>query len=350
MPVILEKNKLHALLENLAGTYRLVIPVREEGLTRFTPYRAGLEMDRDYINTGTSPKEFLFPQTEKILAFVYQGCENVTITGADAEPTRQILFGVRSCDLAGIEALDPVFAGRFPDPLYRTRRENSILVGWGCRRAADTCFCQSFKIDPLACAGADVAMLELDDCFTMEARTDQGRLLLEQAASLLVETEPGYISAGLERIREELDSSFNWLPELAGVKDILDSEFELPYWEEIAPRCIGCGICTYICPTCHCFDIFDFTRGKPDGKRFRCWDSCLSPEFTRMAGGHNPRPGKKERVRNRFMHKLKYHLDRYGVHGCTGCGRCVARCPVNMDIRKVISDIKGRKGGEVLGR
>lgn len=350
MPAILEKNKLNALLKSLTREYRTFLPVRENGTTVFKPYEAGLEMDRDYINTITSLKGFLFPQTEKMMSFQYRGCGDVSITTAETEPEKQVIFGARSCDLAGIGALDPVFEGKFPDPQYINRRENTLLVGLGCRRAGPTCFCKSFHIDPQACEGADVALLELEDCFTVEARTERGRVLLEGIKPLLANADPAIAARRLNDAGAALDRTFSELPDPAGIKEILDHHFELPYWDEIAPRCIGCGICTYICPTCHCFDIFDFTRGKPDGSRFRCWDSCMYPDFTRMAGGHNPRPGKKERVRNRFMHKLKYHLDRYTVGGCTGCGRCVAMCPVNLDIRQIIKDIKNLKGVEGDGR
>ena len=124
------------------------------------------------------------------------------------------------------------------------------------------------------------------------------------------------------------------------VKQVLDENFELPYWDKVFKKCLGCGICTYVCPTCHCFDIFDYVTGEFTGDRFRCWDSCMFPDFTLMAGGHNPRPSRKERVRNRFMHKLKYHLDRYNLDGCVGCGRCISKCPVNIDITQIIKDLK----------
>ncbi|KJS10841.1 MAG: hypothetical protein VR67_16215 [Peptococcaceae bacterium BRH_c8a] len=350
MPAILKKDNLQQLLASLSQAYKLVLPVRENGMTFFRPYQTGLTIDPDYINTATSPKEFLFPQTEKMLSFKYRESADISITNEEPHAEKLAVFGARSCDLAGIAALDPVFGGRFPDPQYSTRRDNVLLVGLGCRRASASCFCQAFNIDPLACAGADIAMIELEDCFAIEARTARGHAQLANFSQLLEEDHSGGVKTSLSSAREALNRSFGSLPDPAGVKDFLDRQFELPYWEQIASRCLGCGICTYICPTCHCFDIFDVTRGKPDGNRYRCWDSCMFADFTGMAGGHNPRPTQKERVRNRFMHKLKYHLDRYEIGGCVGCGRCVEKCPVNLDIRQIINDINKLQGVEVNGQ
>jgi ferredoxin len=124
-----------------------------------------------------------------------------------------------------------------------------------------------------------------------------------------------------------------------GVPEKLKTMFESEIWDEIARKCVNCGACTYLCPTCHCFDINQEVRGE-DGVKYRCWDSCMFGDYTQMAGGHNPRPGKKERVRNRFMHKLCFFPERYNMLLCTGCGRCLENCPVQMDITSVIKRVQ----------
>jgi sulfhydrogenase subunit beta (sulfur reductase) len=127
-------------------------------------------------------------------------------------------------------------------------------------------------------------------------------------------------------------------PPAKAIKPILDRIFEHPFWDTIHARCLKCGTCTYLCPTCHCFDISDETKGS-DGVRIRSWDSCQYPLFTKMASGHNPRTSQKERWRQRVMHKFRYYVDNFGAVSCVGCGRCVMLCPVNIDIRKIITDI-----------
>ena len=126
--------------------------------------------------------------------------------------------------------------------------------------------------------------------------------------------------------------------ETGALKKSLDNLFEDPLWNKLAEKCLGCGICTYLCPACHCFDILDEEAG-PDGKRIRIWDSCQFPLFTLQTSGFNPRPKVKERFRQRIMHKFSYLVDEHGVFGCSGCGRCVTACPVNLDIRQALNDI-----------
>ncbi|MCL6561027.1 MAG: 4Fe-4S dicluster domain-containing protein [Firmicutes bacterium] len=336
---IIAKEKLPALLELISRDYRLIAPVREEDtVTLFKQVAGGREVDLDYHNSNIPPKAYLFPQSEKILSYVREpGSLEIREPGGS---NKQVLFGVRPCDVKSILALDPVFNGAFPDEYYRDKRENTTLVALSCTRVMPTCFCGAFGSGPCDSRGADLMFTDLGEQYYVEIVTDKGLALVDLYRELFSGRDLEKAAAAKDALALKLSNSFYRQVDLTGVKEVLDCNFDLPYWEEISRKCIGCGICTFVCPTCHCFDIFDHTFGRSEGSRFRCWDSCMFPDFTRMAGGHNPRPTKKERVRNRFMHKLKYHQDRYGLDGCVGCGRCIDRCPVNMDITRIISDIK----------
>jgi ferredoxin len=168
----------------------------------------------------------------------------------------------------------------------------------------------------------------------LEALTDKGRALFEKAGALLEESDHGPV----ERDIKTADFGLN----LEGLPADLKNRFEDPAWDKLYKSCLSCGVCTYVCPTCYCFDVEDYGHDA-EGERFRCWDSCMFGHFTQMAGGHNPRAGRKERVRQRFMHKLQYYPEVYQEIACVGCGRCLRSCPVNLDIVQAIKALGGEK-------
>lgn len=339
----LAKEKLNALLEQIAGDCRLIAPVREEGgVALFKTVTTVSEIAFDCDNTDVSPKGYFFPQTERYLT--YRASSGELDIDEQAGAAKKVIFGMRPCDIGGVASLDPVFDGKFPDAQYQSKRESTTIIGLSCTRVRPTCFCRAFGLGPCEGKGSDLMLTDAGDSYLVEIYTDRGKALREKYSQFFSAEGLAGAIAAKDELAEKL-SGMSWRKvDLNGVKDVLDHNFELPLWEDVAKKCLGCGICTYVCPTCHCFDIIDHTRGGESGGRYRCWDSCMFSDFTRMAGGHNPRPSRKERVRNRFMHKLKYHLDRYDTIGCTGCGRCIEKCPVNIDITDIIERVKGGEG------
>ena len=187
--------------------------------------------------------------------------------------------------------------------------------------------------------GADISITEMDGNMFALAVTERGRGLLDSAAGIAEEADSSECG-NLARLRESAAAgagSVTAPEEKLKTKDLMEL-YNASFWEAIAERCINCGTCTFLCPTCYCFDIQDETL-HGDGRRIRCQDSCMFPLFTLHASGHNPRGQKVQRVRNRFMHKLKYFPDRFGPLSCVGCGRCVRDCPVNIDIREVMGQL-----------
>ena len=336
---VVNKGQLPELLDKLARDHILVAPVREEeNITLFKRVSGASEVQLDYITSDVSPKGWIFPQTEKTLSYTYTG-DTLEMKEPDAPP-KTILFGVRPCDVRSILALDPVFEGKFLDTFYLERRKNTVIIGLSCKTILSTCFCTAFNSGPCDGTGADLMFTELGDKYYVEVNTEKGKSLVEAYSQYFLKEDTEKLAKAKEEQAKKLEGQFTRKVDLDGVKKVLDENFELPYWEKVFRKCLGCGICTYVCPTCHCFDIFDYTTGEFTGNRFRCWDSCMFPDFTLMAGGHNPRPSRKERVRNHFMHKLKTHMDRYNRDGCVGCGRCITKCPVNIDITKIIKALK----------
>ncbi|MBE6465044.1 MAG: 4Fe-4S ferredoxin [Eggerthellaceae bacterium] len=325
--MLLSKQNLMPLLTSLASDVDVFVPTTIDGVKKFARLADGVEPDFDMINTTMPPKDLLFPQTQKMYHFDVDKNGSYHIHEYD-ESREQIVFGIRPCDMRSIVCLDEVFLTKgFVDEFYANAREKLLTVSIGCTQAAETCFCTSMGVDPIYAPNADVMLQDTGDAYKVTAQTPKGEAAVSAWSEFLSDgdAEPVNCDVTLEVSME-------------GVVDKLEGMYDSPIWENLSIKCLNCGTCTYVCPTCHCFDISQENR-KKDGVRFRCWDSCMFSEYTAMAGGHNPRPEKLERVRNRFMHKLNFFERRYGMSLCVGCGRCVEKCPVALDITRLIDDI-----------
>ncbi|MGF7185112.1 ferredoxin [Desulfitispora alkaliphila] len=326
----INKSKLNDLLKVLAKEGKLIVPQEVEGVTKFAEYTDGIQLMLDK-NTLLSPKDTVFPQTETMYNFTVNNLKN-SIEEVAATGEKQIVFGVRPCDMKSIRLLDLVFLTKgFEDKFYKSKRENTVFISLGCEKAEPSCFCDKMQVNPQVEEGADLALINCGDEYGVEAKTDKGEELLKQLKGLLTDAkgEPKKVEGF------SLD-----VVSVDGVKERLQKMFEHPIWDDVYRKCIGCGTCTYLCPTCHCFDVQGKKVGK-SGENYRCWDSCMFSDYALMAGGHDPRPTGKERVRQRFMHKLRYFPERYDDElMCVGCGRCLKKCPVNVDITKLIGQIK----------
>jgi ferredoxin len=248
---------------------------------------------------------------------------------------KRVLLGVRPCDARANLLLDNVFAAEdYEDVYYTNKRENTVIIGLGCRQPLSTCFCTSFGGGPFSKEGLDILLVDIGDKYLVDIVTDKGRRILTDEFKEATEQEIKLAGKIKSRAEKRIKSPIK----IEGVKEKLDSMFEDSFWERLSEKCIGCGVCSYLCPTCHCFDITDEAKNSR-GRRVRNWDSCMFPLFTLQASGHNPRPTGKERMRQRIMHKFNYFMENYEQPACVGCGRCIRDCLVNMDIRKVLKEI-----------
>jgi ferredoxin len=275
----------------------------------------------DTGNTYKSPKEFLFPQFEKIMTVNHEG---ELVEDEPGPPT--VIFGVKPCDLEALKVMTAVFTqGKFRDVYYERNWNNTRLIGTGCQTEQPGCFCRQRGLDPGYSQAGDIFMIDCGESYLAELITGNGR-------DLLAEFE-------LETTAVTPEKSVSVEPER--ILDIQSSEqdlFNKIDWATIAEKCLGCGTCTYICPACHCFEFKDSSE-KGAHYRYRCWDSCMYPKFTLHASGHNPRSSQKERFRQRVMHKFHYLKQNTGYIACTGCGRCLRGCPAGMNIRAIVAEI-----------
>jgi ferredoxin len=334
---ILGKDAFEDFFAVLADGREVHAPARKNGRIVWAPVQRAAEVDLSLDNTDMSPKEFFFPQTECLMRFTDTdgGGGRVMIPAAPL-PRQRVLLGVRPCDAKAVRLLDRIFGqdGQTDDPYWRDRREKTILVGLGCADPCPECFCTSTGCGPFHEEGLDILLTDLGDRLLVKPLSGRGHALaghLPDAGASDVESA-GKIAAAAESAVAPYPG-FN-LKELAG-RQVLDI-YNLPLWSRLFETCLNCGACTFVCPTCHCFDIQDEVKGGA-GRRVRNWDTCMQRLFTEHASGHNPRGEKRDRVRQRFMHKFTYiPMRRDGEPGCVGCGRCVRICPANIDVREVV--------------
>lgn len=282
----------------------------------------------------SSIKTFYFPQPETLATFSLKaGTPDKDLLQEPARLTeRRVLLGVRPCDARSVVLNSLPYA---EDPFFQANLERTCLVGLACSDTLSTCFCETMGGSPLDNTGLDIALFKKDGHYLAEVVTDKGASLL--AGAKLNEADEAQVRELADSRAHLQDQAQSLLDRLKGQE--LDALYQAPFWQALGESCLNCGACTFMCPTCYCFDVQDeVVRGK--GRRIRYWDSCMFPLYTLHTTGHNPRGQKMQRVRNRFLHKLKYFPDRFGPFSCVGCGRCIQECPVNIDIREVLADLQ----------
>ncbi len=332
---------LDAFFAKIADKQALYMPIENKaGQLQFQRWTEGAKLSVG-CNTVRSAKDFFFPQTENLVDFKVKGKE-IEIIDSRTEKEDFVIFGVRACDVRSFAILDKVFLSNPVDTYYKSRREHGTIISLACTHPEETCFCRTFGIDATQPEG-DVASWITEDAVYFQPQSDKGQKLLEKCGALLEEADESPVLRQKQQTKTYLDK----LP-LATLstkhfenKDQLEV-FNSEKWAELSEACLGCGTCTFVCPTCQCYDIRDFDTGKGI-KRFRCWDSCMYSDFTKMAGGQ-PRLTQLERFRQRFMHKLVYFpINNDGEFGCVGCGRCLKKCPISMNIVKVMKTLEGEE-------
>jgi ferredoxin len=351
--LIMKGEVVHWLRALVKEGKEVLVPVETDGKVGYEPL-ASVKDDKvllEFTNSHRPPKGVVFPQCEVLLVYGTEkdkkdaagkvGKGRMKVREVRPEMKETVIFAIRPCDARAVAILDKVFSGTDLDPYYWARREKVILVGLACAEPDINCFCTSVGGSPGGKEGLDVLLTGIGGGLYAEALTKKGADLMGSKAF----EAPG---AG---VREKAGAAHRTAAEAfarvlkdgtvepKAVAETLTGKYEDPYWDETAKRCIGCGACAFLCPTCHCFDIND-EGTKRKGRRVRSWDTCQFPDFTLHTSGHNPRPMKKFRIRQRVYHKFKYMPDNIGVLGCVGCGRCISMCPMNMDIFKVLVDVK----------
>ncbi|MDP8249242.1 MAG: 4Fe-4S dicluster domain-containing protein [Candidatus Tritonobacter lacicola] len=315
----LTKKELLKLVEGLLSDFEVWAPAGNEKVYSFSRIEKPEEISLGYRNTVTSPKNVFFPSGET----VYRLMEGRPATGEASEKPKLIL-GIRPCDARAFLMLDKVFGGDIEDTLYTSKRNKSLLVGIACNEPSSTCFCTSVGGGPFSTDGLDVLMVDLGDgSYLLRGLNGRGNEIISKCGSEADKASLDKAESLDRAAKEKMEISFK-------PPDSLESSEE--YWKKKAMACMDCGICAFVCPTCHCFDLVD-----EGGCKKRIWDTCTFPLFTIMTSGENPREERRDRIRNRVYHKFSWFRQVHGEIACVGCGRCIASCPAGIDITELVN-------------
>jgi len=300
-------------------------------------------------NVGpNSWKNHLFPPTLKLWTARQSEDGQLEVEEEHAEPPLHAFIGVRSCDLHAIAVQDRTFVeGPWADRDYQARREGAFIVAVNCGQAGGTCFCVSMNTGPRASSGFDLALTELLDDgghrFLVEVGSERGAEVL---AELPVRPAGGGDEEAAEQVVERTAAQMGRTLDTTDIRDMLYRNREHPRWDEVADRCLTCGNCTMVCPTCFCSSVEDVTDlSGEEATRVRSWESCFNVEHSYIHGG-SVRTSGKARYRQWMTHKLASWIDQFGTSGCIGCGRCITWCPVAIDITEEAAVIRASDVGE----
>jgi sulfhydrogenase subunit beta (sulfur reductase) len=334
---IIDKNRIKDLLITASDRWETYVPLEGHGAdVQFEKLEDEVSLGRlnlDYERMVIPPKDICFPQLESLFEFRR---EKIIPTVCPQSP--KLIFGLRACDLKGLLFVDDFFRRNFEDVYYLQRMEKRLTVVVVCETPSPSCFCTSAKTGPYLEDGFDLQMINLGESYLVEAGSEEGESFLKNYRSFLKEATQVEIREAEEE-KQKVAEAVTLRVDFEGAIRLL-GQGALPQeiYERIGERCIFCGGCLYVCPTCTCFNVFDDVRGD-EGARFRNWDACVFEGYTREAGGNNPRLEKWRRTARRYEHKLKYDFLTTGLSGCVGCGRCLDSCPVDIGISKFIREI-----------
>ena len=335
--VKLRKQDLPAFLKCVQSFGELWGPVKKNNRHILKKIENVTQIDLTTIRTSLPFKKLLFPPQFSM----YRFHENeYTMNLEDLQ--RRIIFGMHPCDIHALLIMDDFFSRRFNDPYYIERRKKTVIIGFSCI-PDEKCFCHATETDTVE-EGFDLFLTDLDDFFLIWVGSSLGDDMTRECPKIIDE---GIVHDDLKKYiewRKYRNSQFKLDVDLTSMPEIVDLSYDSMIWEEEGEKCLSCGACTIVCPTCPCYNVIDEMKlGKIEGERVRHWDSCLFKEYSMVSGGHNFRETRAERLKLRFTHKLQAFVGEYGKPACVGCGRCIDTCPVDIDIATVVKRLRGEE-------
>ena len=330
-------NNFISFLDSIKKEYSIYLPVKK-GNNRYYKEYKDIENNEEIVlgevRAFEPLKLFFFTSREKV-------AKDFNDNNNSISDKPKCIVGVKACDLKGFKIQDFVFNNKdFIDPFYLKNRENNLIISSDCTSVIDTCFCLSVGLKPYPEESFDINLSCLKNDYLVETGSEKGKILIEKNISLFTDVPRSMIEnrkKNRDKIIEAVEKNIksNKIPKQNQFKGIIEKNYKPKFWEDESINCVECGACNTICPTCHCFLLYDQKDGKKM-ERLRIWDSCMIKDFARVAGGANPRERLWMRLRNRFEKKFDYFNKVAEIYACTGCGRCVSACPAKIDIRDVL--------------
>ena len=325
-------------LENLKNDYDVYVPVKKDDQYFYKKY---IDFTDDIVISEVrafEPLKSFFFRAREIVA------ENFKSDIPQKIQKPYCIVGVKACDLKGLQIQDYVFENHdYQDPFYIDMRKNNLIISADCTSTIDTCFCLALNVKPYPLENFDINLSVVGEDFVVEVGSQKGKILIEKHSSLFEEVKEGFISQRDKQRKKvikgvEENIKQNDIPHQDLFKNIIERGYESNIWADEANNCVECGACNTICPTCHCFLLYD-QKSENKMARLRIWDSCMIKDFAQVAGGANPRPELWMRLRNRFEKKFDFFPKVADIYACTGCGRCISACPAKIDIRKILNGL-----------
>ena len=339
--VTLKKSDFNEFIEKLSKIKPVVAPVAKGKKNfAFSKVTSGVEVAVDYIPTILPPKKYFMPQKEKILEFNKKKQEWTPVL----EYAEKIIFGVHTCDLAGIQSLNIVFTTKPKDINYIVRKDKLAIIGLECNKYCDEYASCAVMDNHLPNGGYDLFFTDLNKYFMIHVNTLIGEEIISKI-KLFAEAKKKNFE-DLDALREKKRGTFKDEVKVGhnGLKDLFETSVKSNIWKELDKRCVACGNCTNVCPTCYCFDVKDdINLDFNTGARYRVWDSCQNEDFAKVAGGENFREDRGLRQLHRYMRKFNYPVKKFSRYFCTGCGRCSRTCMAAINLKETINALAKEK-------
>ncbi len=329
--------KLKTFLDAVAEEFELYVPVKNGDHFTYRMYDPSGKAATEFsdIRACTSVKEFLLPMRELVATYPNK------LKIEDIKPFA--VFGLKECDLRSMEILDKVFAEEdFEDQFYIKRRESMLTISTDCCEAGETCFCNIFDGQGFADKGFDINISKIRNGFIIESGSQKGKDFLINHSQIFGEVPDTLLSERDENravVKAQLEQNNADLKFDTSLKQIVENSLESDVFDTEVKNCVECQACTRVCPTCHCFYLYD-TQKDDYFAKMKMWDSCMRLSYATVAGGENPNKILGDRVKYRLLHKFVHFLDRYGLDMCVGCGRCIDADAGGMDIRELLKKLK----------
>lgn len=333
------------LIKKLTAEGGLYFPVRDEDTGMLHLSRAdGFPLEEEFDLGGYRAVEPLkgVAQKARVAVAEYPSDNPDELTSSEnVEPS--VVLGAKGCDVNAMNMVDKVqVEGEFTDPLYKIRRDKMLVIAADCDECNESCFCNLLGRNPWPEEGYDLVVSKISGGYLIESGSERGEKILSDNDKLTSEVRDGQVKARDEKrqkVLSDLKKNNREFPDLTGITEKLRKTINHGIWKELSRKCVECGACTNICPTCYCFLLYDRKTNGEYFRRVAAWDSCQLSGYARMAGMLNPRAGLTDRVKHRFYHKYDYLVASHGEIFCTGCGRCIDACSAGIDIREVLGEI-----------